>query len=316
MSKIFEAASKDGLLDSQEIPSVIAEVRHAPDGAGDASRTSVNAGETELRAAESSDAVKHVVSLRVSALTPVFPFFEESQSAAAEQYRIIRTKILHSPKRPRFVVVSSPSSGDGKTITSINIAASLSLKENTSVLLVDADLRRPMVAELLGIPNAPGIADVLAGQATLDSAMVHVHEFPNLSILPAGDAHQRATELLHSQRWPGIIEQFRTKFDVVIMDATPVAVVADYELLQHVAEGVIIVVRPDHSDRKACFTALQSVPKEKFIGIVLNCVENWLLSKSYDYGYYGKKYKPAGRGPASPLSSAPAGAVNQDVSAG
>jgi capsular exopolysaccharide synthesis family protein len=195
---------------------------------------------------------------------------------------------LHSAKKPNLIVVSSPSSGDGKTITSINVAASLSLKENMSVLLVDADLRRPSVAELLGLPSAPGIADVLSGRVNLTSAVVRARELPNLCILPAGDAGQSAAELLHSERWPGIIAQFRSQFNVVIMDATPIAVVADYELLQQIADGVIIVVRPDHTDRKACLSALKSIPKEKFIGVVVNCVKDSWLSKTPDYGYYRK----------------------------
>src|SRR5690348_8049622 len=77
------------------------------------------------------------VDLQVSAFTPVFPF-EDEHSHAAEQYRLIRTKILHHPRAPKTLVVSSGSSGDGKTITAINLAASLALKSSTSVLLIDA----------------------------------------------------------------------------------------------------------------------------------------------------------------------------------
>jgi capsular exopolysaccharide synthesis family protein len=318
MSKIFEVLSKEKILDLEEFSDGVADAQQLPDHPHEVRTIPVN--ETEPVNASTSpvpaENLERTVSLQVSALTPVFPFLDEAQSAAAEQYRIIRTKLLHSPKKPQLVVVSSPSSGDGKTITSINIAAALSLKENLSVLLVDADLRRRMIAELLGIPIAPGIADVLSGRVNLGSAVVRAREFPNLCILPAGEGGQSATELLHSERLKLIIQRWRSQFDIVIMDATPMAVVADYELLQHVSDGVILVVRPDHTERKTCMSALQSVPKEKFIGVVLNCMKDWWLCKTYDYNYYGKTYKSAARSPVKPSVSVPPGhAIHQGAPA-
>lgn len=306
MSKIFEAVSRDSLLDIQDLTDNVADAQQLPEDERETGEPSADKA-APLQALKPPAPREHdmrAASLRVSALAPLFPFFDEAHAAATEQYRIIRTKILHAPKRPRFIVVSSPTSGDGKTTTSINTAASLSLKENMSVLLVDADLRRPMVAELLGIPSTPGIAEVLSGRTTLSSAIIQTQEFPNLCILPAGDSGQSAAELLHSERWPEIIEQLRAQFNIVILDATPVAVVADYELLQHVSDGVIIVVRPDHTDRRACSSALQSVPKDKLLGVVLNGVEDWWLGESYGYGYayYRKDSKRAARIPvAAPM---------------
>jgi capsular exopolysaccharide synthesis family protein len=318
MSKIFEVLSKDNVLDFGEVSDGAADAQQSPEHADEAGKTSAENAEqvNVVTSPAPAKTLERTVSLQVSALTPVFPFLDEAQSAAAEQYRIIRTKLLHSARKPQLVVVSSPSSGDGKTITSINIAAALSLKENLSVLLVDADLRRPMVAELLGIPSAPGLAEVLSGRVSLGSAVVRAREFPNLCILPAGEGGHSATELLHSERWRLIIQQFRSQFDVVIMDATPIAVVADYELLQHVSDGVIVVVRPDHTERKACTSALQAVPKEKFIGIVLNCMKDWWLSKTYDYDYYGKKPKSAGRNSVKPsVSISPGDPMHQSAPA-
>lgn len=75
----------------------------------------------------------------------------------------------------------------------------------------------------------------------------------------------------------------------MILDAPPVATVADYELLQLTADGVIIVARPDHSERNSCLKAIGAVPKEKLIGIVLNCVEDWFLWRSAPYGYYSRE---------------------------
>src|SRR5882762_5397877 len=142
MSKIFEVLRKHNAIDLAEIEqdnstTPIPSSHHAA-GLGDGLRPSAQIE------------VGRIVSLRVSALAPILPFSEEVHSTASEQYRIIRTKILHYPSKPRLIVVSGACTGDGKTITSINLAASLSLKANVAVLLVDTDLRRPRIAELLG----------------------------------------------------------------------------------------------------------------------------------------------------------------------
>ncbi|HLH03522.1 MAG TPA: CpsD/CapB family tyrosine-protein kinase [Bryobacteraceae bacterium] len=228
------------------------------------------------------------VSLRISALAPVLPFDQRNQRAA-EQYQIVRTKILHHPRKPQFVLISSATSGDGKTVTSINIAASLALKTDALVLLIDGDLRRPSVARTLGISPEPGLNDVLAGKMPLEKAIVRAAELPNLHILPAGECSTRAADLLDSDRWRSLVATVRTRFTSVICDAPPIATVADYELLQLAAEAVILVARPGHSERQACFKALAGVDSKKMLGVVLNCVEDWWLWKTPSYGYYGKR---------------------------
>jgi len=226
-----------------------------------------------------------IVPLRVSALDPVFPF-DNSHPAAAEEYRIIRTKILNHATRPRLILVTSPTSGDGKTVTSVNIAASLALKDEARVLLIDADLRRPRVARLLGIPAAPGLADVLQGKSVLNAALVRAEQLPNLSILPSGLVAGNPAELFDSQPWRVLIEEVRARFTHVIIDTTPLGVVADYELTQAASDGVIVVLRPDHTLRKECRRALGVVPSDKLIGVVLNCVKDWWLWRHHSYAYY------------------------------
>jgi protein-tyrosine kinase len=279
MSKIFDVVKKDNLIDLGEMPEArLEEVQQSqrtskPARSAPATASSLNSG--------------RVHRLRVSALSPVFPF-DNGHHAAAEQYRIIRTKILHSSKRSHLIVVSSPSSGDGKTVTSINIAGSLALKDDSRVLLVDGDLRQPCVSDTLGIPAAPGLAEVLSGAAMLESALVRAEQFPNLFILSAGNPQESAPELLDSQAWRVFIEQVRARFPNVIFDAPPIGTVADYDLLQLACDAIIVVARPDHSQRAACLNALKMVPREKLLGVVLNCVENWWLWQTPTYGYYSK----------------------------
>jgi capsular exopolysaccharide synthesis family protein len=292
MSRIFDALKKaDHLRDSGIVEPALSEATARVESNNFRAATateeppvvpspdlgeSVEAGEAQPR---------RVVQLRVSALSPVFPF-DDLHSQAAEQYRIIRTKIMHHPMRPKTMVVSSPTSGDGKTVTAINLAAVLALKQDFQVLLIDADLRRRSVSEVLGIPTSPGLGEVLNGECQLDDAVVSLEPFPNLWILPAGVSDRNPAELLASPRWKGAVAESRQRFDFVVIDATPMAVVADFELVQVECESVILVIRPDHTDRKTCLEALSGVAKNKLIGTVLNCVEEWFLYKHDSYGYY------------------------------
>lgn len=281
MSKIFDAIKKDNIIDLRDLCEIEAELTPAPQ------REPLRPALSVVDVNTPVPAHARTASLRISALSPIFPF-DEHHYAAAEQYRIIRTKILHHPKKPRLIITSSACSGDGKTVTSINIAASLALKDDISVLLVDADLRRPRVAEALGIPVTPGLTEVLTGKRELESTLLTAEQFPNLSILPSGELGQNPAELLDSDRFRSMMEQVRRQFSIVIFDATPIATVADYELLQHVCDGVVMVVRPEHTDRNRCNKVLELIPKDKLLGVVLNCVEDWWLWKTPAYDYYRK----------------------------
>jgi receptor protein-tyrosine kinase len=223
--------------------------------------------------------------LRISASSPIFPF-DSGHHDAAEQYRIIRTKLLQDHRKPQLMVVSSATSGDGKTVTTVNLAASLALKQNSQILLIDTDLRRPRVAEILGLPITPGLAEVLAGTVDLNEALVRTVEFPNLFVLPAGTGRTGAAELLDSTNWRILVTEIRARFTYALFDAPPIALVADYELIQLACDGTIIVVRPDHSNRSACLKALEIVPRDKLLGVVLNCFEPWLFCKAPAYSYY------------------------------
>ena len=150
----------------------------------------------------------------------------------------------------------------------------------------DADLRRPQIADLLGIPATPGLSDILAGAATLESALIRTAELPDLYVLPAAIAHICAAELFESQNWQALISQIRAQFSMVLFDAPPIALVADYELIQLACDGAMVVVRPDHTKRQACTKALEIVPKEKLLGVVVNGFNDWWLWKTDSYAYY------------------------------
>jgi capsular exopolysaccharide synthesis family protein len=180
---------------------------------------------------------------------------------------------------------------DGKSVTSVNIAGSLALKDQTTVLLVDADMRRSRLAETLGVSSPSGLSEVLLGQAALEDAVVRLDPFPNLYFLASGERSENPAELLDSSRWRALVALLRKEFGFVIIDAPPIGLVADFDLVQVIADGTILVVQPDHTNRALCYKALEAIPAEKLIGVLINCVEDWFLTRplghhyGYDYDY-------------------------------
>jgi capsular exopolysaccharide synthesis family protein len=232
-----------------------------------------------------------VVPGHIPAGSPLLPF-DGRDPRSAEHYRIIRTKIEQDPRRLCMLAVTSPQVGDGKSVSAVNIAAAMALRDGVGVLLVDADFRRSSLHTRLGLPDSLGFADVLSGQCSLEQAVIRVSDVtPSFYFLPAGRATRNPVELLASERLALQCAEIRKEFDFVVIDTPPIGLVADHELVQVVSDGVILVVRPDHTSRRRGFAALQSIPKERLIGVVTNCVPDWLLTKSlyHDYGYYGER---------------------------
>lgn len=217
--------------------------------------------------------------------SPILPF-DGSNPEAAEQYRIIRTRIQQHPAQPKMLMVSSPMPGDGKTISAINVAAALSLHDSVSVLLLDCDFHRSTVGEFLGLGAAPGLREFLQGHVSLAGALVRIAQFPNLYVLTSGAEATDPGELLSAERWQWAKGEFLSKFCFVVADAPPIGAVAEYDMLQSACDGVVLVVRQNHTNRQLWQKALETVPKGKLLGVILNCVEKWFLWKTQSYYYY------------------------------
>jgi protein-tyrosine kinase len=301
MSKIFETVTKA----RGEIPELIRTLTDVQEGSSPQadgrtkSTSELTAGartpiEPEaLPSGSSSIQEIRTIRLRLPSPSPLLPF-ENGQGPPSEQYRILRTKIVQHPKQPRLILVSSPASGDGKSTTATNAAAALSLKSDAHVLLVDADFRKPAIHNQLGLPEAPGLAEVLKGASRLEDALVRTHEFPNLFVISAGVPPPNPVELLDSTNWEAFCNKIRILFHYGVMDSPPVGAVADYDLIQAACDGVLLVVRPDHTNRQLYEKALKIVPRSKFLGVVLNCVPDWSLARHGGSDYYysgGKMYQ-------------------------
>jgi capsular exopolysaccharide synthesis family protein len=288
VSKVFESIRRLEAESDSVSSDLLSEAKSIfRDGAIPAKPVAV---ESNGKSSHVTDVPHRVLPVRISADSPLMPFTPNDlgHARAGEQYRIIRTKIVQHPRSPRALAVSSVDSGDGKTATSVNVASALALKNQTNVVLVDCDLRRGRIAELLGFPETPGLTDLLSGSVTMGEAIIQAQQFPNLHILPGGTRLANPTELLDSPQWRNLIQQLRKQFDYVVLDTPPIGSLADYDLIQAASDGILLVARPDYTNRTRCLNALNSIPQDRLIGVILKCVEDWFLSKSSShYGYYG-----------------------------
>jgi capsular exopolysaccharide synthesis family protein len=288
VSKIFEALRRtESKLGRLAMPDLTADVSVPDVKSGEEGLVIGRAGDLSGRAIEHKIRTEiRTQPIRLLAGCPIL--FDGIDPQASEQYRIIRTKIHHNPAQPRVLMVSSAMPGDGKTISAINLAGALAAaQEDLQVLLIDGDFRRPTVAKSLGLNQSPGLADVVRGTVSIEEALIRVEQVPNLYVLTAGKTLPDEADLLTSARWRELCDYFRSRFRYTVLDSPPLGTVADCDLLQLAADGVILVVRFGHTDRQLLKRAFETGLKAKPLGVILNCAEDWFLWRTHSYYYYG-----------------------------
>jgi capsular exopolysaccharide synthesis family protein len=210
------------------------------------------------------------------------------QSLAAEQYRSLRTRIRQAEngRAVRSIVVTSPNKGDGKSLTASNLALTMAQEFQQRVLLIDADLRRPAIHDLFGVPAGPGLADVLMGALELSQALVKV-EHHHLTLLPAGSVPHHPAELLGSAAMRRVLDSLRARYDRILIDMPPVAPLADLHIVAPMADGLLMIVRAGVTPRPAIERALSGLDMSKVLGLVLNESGGNIADTTayHDYGY-------------------------------
>jgi capsular exopolysaccharide synthesis family protein len=203
-----------------------------------------------------------------------------------EALRGIRTRILLSPSTAsaRTLAITSAMTGEGKTALSSGFAASMA-KAGRRVLLVDADLRRPRMHQIFGVPASPGLANVMEDTVKPSEALRET-KVKGLYLLPAGSGSASASELLDRSRLSKMIEGFSQVFDLVVLDCPPVIAVADASIIANAASSVLFVVGAGTSrdGARIAIERLLSVDAQ-VIGIVLNKAKVDRFS-GYQYPYY------------------------------
>lgn len=209
-------------------------------------------------------------------------------SFAAEQYQGLRLTIerVGRARHMQVIAVTSPGAGEGKTLTSINLAGALARGNEARVLLIDADLRRPAVARQLGLTDSPaGLADVLTDEGTHLAQVVHRIDAFNLDVVTAGTAKTAIHQLLRSSRLDGMLREARERYDFVVIDTPPLLPVFDSALLAKASDGVLMIVSANQTPRKLLGEALNQLDPAKVLGIVFNRDARPL------FGYYDAYYR-------------------------
>jgi capsular exopolysaccharide synthesis family protein len=208
------------------------------------------------------------------------------EQSTVEQYRKLAATLHHAQveRALKIVMVSSAVSGDGKTLTSTNLALTLSESYRRRVLLIDADLRRPSLHEMFQVKNSAGLTECL--KAETDNRLPLIRASSYLSLLLAGRPDSDPMSGLTSERMHRLIEEAAATFDWVIIDTPPVVLLPDANLLAAMVDAAILVIGAGKTPYKLITRAIDALGREKILGVVLNRVDRSCLAGGYGYGYY------------------------------
>jgi len=253
--------------------------------------------DNRLRSAEE---IQNIVGLQILGVVPRMPGRRTSvaramsvhldpRSEVAEAYRTIRTAVYFGAAgtRARTLLVTSPEAGDGKTTSASNLAIAIA-QTGRSVLLLDADFRKPTQHKNLDVNDSIGLSSVLSGTETLDRAIQRTG-VDGLDILPCGAIPGNPSEILNSQEFGELVDRLALKYDHIVFDSPPVNLVTDARILGAVCDATVLVLRAEKSTRKAAEharNALLSVGA-KVIGAIVNDAARGKGYETYGGSYYG-----------------------------
>ena len=214
--------------------------------------------------------------------TPGVPF------GCVEQYRKLAATLHHvqAERGIKVLMVSSAVASEGKTLTSTNIALTLSESYGKRVLIIDADLRRPTLHQIFNLPNLTGLSDALRSQKDRTLPLTQVAS--RLSALTAGRPESDPMGGLTSPRMRRIVQEAAALFDWVIIDTPPAGLLPDAKLITQVAEAAILVIRAGRAPVQLVMQAVEALGRDRIVGVVLNGVDQKASAAApyYGYGYY------------------------------
>jgi protein-tyrosine kinase len=213
--------------------------------------------------------------------------------AAIEEFRRLAVTLrqIRSERTLKVVMIASASPLEGKTLTSVNLALTLSESYKYNTLLIDGDLRHPSVHELLGVPAGPGLRETLRTEATNVAPITKVSE--HLTLLQAGrlDDDNSSFELT-SNRMAALLAEASQRFDWIIIDSPPVGIVSDAKLLAPLADGVLLVIGAGSTDYRLAEQAIAEIGPERVAGVVLNRAQARISPATSHHYYYQRPASP------------------------
>jgi protein-tyrosine kinase len=251
-------------------------------------------GKTNAPGRSFSKATRHfgVDRDRLRALSLITP--DGERTPLAESFRRIKRQILANVAKPRpgappgnLVMVTSALAGEGKTFCAINLAISMALERDRTVLLVDADVARPSVSRVLGLRGEGGLMEVLLDRHVDLGNVLWQTDIGGLTVLPAGTAHKHATELLASDAMRGLLRDMAERHHdrIVVFDSPPLLAASEAGALASQVGQIVVVVEAGKTSETTLKQALGRIDTSRVTGLLLNKVEATPLQYSYDaYG--------------------------------
>jgi protein-tyrosine kinase len=231
-------------------------------------------------------------------LTPSIP-----RSAIAEEYRTIKRPLLTNIagqsaapiKDANLIMVTSAMQGDGKTFSSINLALSIAMEQDKTVLFVDAYTAKAEAGRILGVPSgSPGLIDVLENKGIGLSDVILRTNVEKLRIIPAGNIHAHANELLASDGMRRLMLELSERYSdrVIVFDSPPLLLTTEAGVLASFMGQIVFVVSAESTPQSAITEALEHIGQDKMVGMVLNRARRRgkLYGYGYSYGRYGYGY--------------------------
>lgn len=220
---------------------------------------------------------------------------DDMASQIAEEYRIIKRPILLNAfgkgavpiENGNLIVTLSAEPGEGKTFTALNLALSIAMEKNTTILLVDTDVTNPSLSRIFCMEDQPGLLDVLSDNLIDVSNIIHKTNIPTLSVIPAGRGNPHAAELLSSQNMYEFVNEIVDRYAdrIVLFDAPPILAASHASILAHTAGQVMLVVEAGKTLQSTIKEAISKIDSDKVIGLILN--KSRQVHKGGYYGYYG-----------------------------
>ena len=212
-----------------------------------------------------------------------------------EEYRVIKRKLINNAfgalsqtlKHPNLILVSSSRPGEGKTFSAINLALSIALEQDKTVLLVDSDVLRPSVSKTLKLQHHIGLTDYLLADDVRVSDIMLSTNVDRLKIITAGRPHHLSTELLASERMMQLVSEFATRYKdrIVIFDAPPLLGVNETAVMASMCGQAVIVVEENKTKLAEIEQAVSLLPTDIAVGFLINKAHR-NQGKGYGYGYY------------------------------
>ena len=216
---------------------------------------------------------------------------EDPKSPISEAYRGLRTSMLYSTdKKTKSIVVSSAGPGEGKTTTVANLAITYA-NFGKKTLLIDTDLRRPVIDKVFNVPREPGVTNFITNQTDDYKSLIKKTEIENLSIITSGLIPPNPSEMLGSSRMVHFIKQLEGEFEMILFDSPPLIAVTDANMISREIDQIVLVVKVGQTDKKAfhhTITNLENI-NAPLGGIIMNAVTNKTSYGSYYY-YYQQYY--------------------------